>query len=232
MPRPKQCRYVSGAPRVTYFKPCGIPMRELEETTLTVEGLEALRLADAEGRTATEAAAGMGISRHTFGRVLAEARRTVARALLHGMALRIEGGDYAVHPCRCRHKEKSMIRKIAVSSEGPSLEDMVDPRFGRAGGFVVVDTATMTTEYVDNGAAQIMPQGAGIAAAEAVSNSGADAVLSGYVGPKAFAALEAAGIRVCQDMDGMTVGDAVRKFLEGGVSFAEAPNAEAGCGRS
>ena len=125
-----------------------------------------------------------------------------------------------------------MIRKIAVSSEGPSLEDMVDPRFGRAGGFVVVDTATMTTEYVDNGAAQIMPQGAGIAAAEAVSNSGADAVLSGYVGPKAFAALEAAGIRVCQDMDGMTVGDAVRKFLEGGVSFAEAPNAEAGGGRS
>ena len=50
--------------------------------------------------------------------------------------------------------------KVAVSSEGPGLESMVDPRFGRAGGFVVVDMETMQADYVDNGASQAAAQGA------------------------------------------------------------------------
>ena len=49
MPRPKHCRYVSSTPSVTYFKPSGIPLRELEEVTLSVDELEALRLADENG---------------------------------------------------------------------------------------------------------------------------------------------------------------------------------------
>lgn len=229
MPRPKQCRYVSKTPHVAYFKPKGIPLRDLEELTLSVEGLEALRLADAQGNTALEAASCMGISRHTFGRVLAEARHTVALALLEGKALRIQGGTYAIQsPCPHAHHEENVMHKVAVSSEGPSLEDMVDPRFGRAGGFVVVDTQDMSTTYIENGTAQTMPQGAGIVAAETVSASGAGVVLSGYVGPKAFMALEAAGIKVCQDMDGMTVGEAVRAFIEGRATFSASPNAAAG----
>ena len=52
--------------------------------------------------------------------------------------------------------------KIAVSSEGPGLDSMVDPRFGRAAGFVLVDTDSMAAEYLDNGASQILAQGAGI----------------------------------------------------------------------
>ena len=51
MARPRNCRYVERKPHVTYFKPRGIPMTELTETLLTVEGLEALRLADLEGLT-------------------------------------------------------------------------------------------------------------------------------------------------------------------------------------
>lgn len=96
MPRPRHCRYVSAAPQADYFKPRGIPLRELEEVTLTVEGLEALRLSDIEGLTGSEAAERMQISRHTFGRVLKEARRAVSKALVNGTALRIEGGDYAL----------------------------------------------------------------------------------------------------------------------------------------
>ncbi|MEI3479310.1 MAG: NifB/NifX family molybdenum-iron cluster-binding protein [Bilophila sp.] len=88
--------------------------------------------------------------------------------------------------------------KIAVSSEGPGLDDIVDPRFGRAGGFVIIDPETMeTSDYLDNGASQVMAQGAGIETAERVAGAGVDAVLSGYVGPKAFEALKAAGIKVC-----------------------------------
>ncbi|HHB75148.1 MAG TPA: dinitrogenase iron-molybdenum cofactor biosynthesis protein, partial [Desulfobulbus sp.] len=60
------------------------------------------------------------------------------------------------------------MKKIAVSSEGPSLDDKVDPRFGRAGGFIVVDADTMNTQYIDNGSSQVMGHGAGIQAAENV----------------------------------------------------------------
>ncbi len=96
MARPPKCRLVCKEPDVTYFKPRGVPLRSLEEVTLTVEGLEALRLSEIEGLDQDEAAARMGISRQTFGRILAEARKTVARAVVNGMGLRIEGGNYKV----------------------------------------------------------------------------------------------------------------------------------------
>ncbi|MBU1230581.1 MAG: dinitrogenase iron-molybdenum cofactor biosynthesis protein [Proteobacteria bacterium] len=117
---------------------------------------------------------------------------------------------------------------IAVTSEGPKMTDMVDPRFGRAAGFVVVDLATMAVSYVDNGGSQAMAQGAGIQAAENVARAGAGVVLSGFVGPKAFQALQAGGIQVIQNVEGMTVGQAVDKYKRGELAAAEAPNAPAG----
>ena len=242
MPRPKHCRYVSSAPSVTYFKPSGIPLRELEEVTLSVDELEALRLADREGLTAIDAAQHMRVSRHTFGRTLAAARRKVATALSQGQALRIEGGSYAVHECGCRHrhgagsvnelcpcqssnesKEISM-QKIAISSEGPTLEDWVDPRFGRAGGFVVVELPERKLDYIDNGASQMMAMGAGIETAERMAAAGVEVVLSGYVGPKAFEALTAAGIKICQDVEGLTVGEAIENYVAGKYPFASESN--------
>lgn len=121
------------------------------------------------------------------------------------------------------------MNKVAVTSEGPTMDDRVDPRFGRAGGFAIVDTETMeVVEYVDNGGSQSMSQGAGIQAAENVANAGATVLLSGFVGPKAFSALKAAGISVGQDVDNMTVREAVEKYKSGGVTMADAPNAQSG----
>lgn len=120
------------------------------------------------------------------------------------------------------------VKKIAVTSDGPTLNDKVDPRFGRAGGFVIVDLETMNVEYVDNGSSQAMAQGAGIQAAENVANAGAQVLLTGYVGPKAFTALQAAGIKIGQDVDGMTVGEAVEKFKNGEVPMADNANAQSG----
>lgn len=114
--------------------------------------------------------------------------------------------------------------KIAVSSEGPDLNAQVDPRFGRAAGFVVVDPETMAFDYFDNGTSQVMAQGAGIQAAEIVSGSGARVLLTGFVGPKAFQALTAAGIAIGQNLDNLTVREAVRRFQQGDVVMAEAPN--------
>lgn len=118
------------------------------------------------------------------------------------------------------------MARIAVTSEGPTLQHAVDPRFGRAGGFVVVDTDTMETTYVDNGASQVLAQGAGIQAAENIVNAGAEVLLTGFVGPKAFAALQAAGVRIGQDLEDLTVEQAIERFKAGAVTFATAPNRE------
>jgi predicted DNA-binding protein (UPF0251 family) len=77
---------------VVYFKPAGIPLRDLEERVLTLDEFEAMRLADVEGMPQLEASRLMGISRQTFGRILARARQTVTTCLTRGMAVRIEGG--------------------------------------------------------------------------------------------------------------------------------------------
>jgi predicted Fe-Mo cluster-binding NifX family protein len=116
------------------------------------------------------------------------------------------------------------MKKIAVSAEGPDLDGRVDPRFGRAAGFMIVDPQSMAFEYVDNGASQVLAQGAGIQAAETVAAAGAGVLLTGFVGPKAFRALAAAGIDIGQNVDNLTVREAVLKFREGGVPLADAPN--------
>ncbi len=115
------------------------------------------------------------------------------------------------------------MEKIAVSCDGPTLDGQVDPRFGRAAGFLVVDPETLESEYFDNGASQVMAQGAGIQAAETVARSGAKALLTGYVGPKAFQALSAAGIRIAQNLENLTVRQAVERYKSGEVTFDEPP---------
>lgn len=94
MPRPPIRRCVAGAPCAAYFKPQGIRMIHLQESVLSMDEFEALRLADAMGMSASEASLSMGVSRHTFGRILKKARRAVAGAIVNGRALRIEGGHY------------------------------------------------------------------------------------------------------------------------------------------
>jgi predicted DNA-binding protein (UPF0251 family)/predicted Fe-Mo cluster-binding NifX family protein len=252
--RPRKCRMVNAAPHVSYFKPRGVPIRQINEIHLTVEGYEALRLADYRKMTHASAAMQMQVSRQTFGRILAQARQTVAKALVCGLALKIHGGDYALADDALPGQEQFSVNprelspagvaaagggkpkglkddikettmaKIAITSEGPQLEDLLDPRFGRAAGFIVVDPETMEHTFIDNGASQAMAQGAGIQAAENIVNAGATALLTGYVGPKAFAALEAVGIRIGQNMENLTVRQAIDRFLQDDVDWADKPN--------
>ncbi len=95
MPRPQCCRRIQGGPAVPVFKPAGVPLRELESIAMTLDELEAMRLADLDGLYQEEAAARMGVSRSTFSRIAAAAHRKVAEALVHGKALTIEGGQVA-----------------------------------------------------------------------------------------------------------------------------------------
>jgi predicted Fe-Mo cluster-binding NifX family protein len=69
-----------------------------------------------------------------------------------------------------------------------------------------------------------MAQGAGIQAAETICRLGAGVLLTGYVGPKAFQALSAAGVEVCQDLGRMSVREAVERYCAGQVQTASGPN--------
>jgi predicted Fe-Mo cluster-binding NifX family protein len=114
--------------------------------------------------------------------------------------------------------------KIAICSEGPGLDDLLDSRFGRAAGFIIIDPDTLIFEYVNNGASQAASQGAGIQAAEILSRTKVKAVLTGSVGPKAFQALQAAGIKIGQNLENMTVRQALERYKKGQVEWATQPN--------
>ncbi len=90
MPRPRIPRCVRFKPGVFYFKPRGIPLRELEEIVLFPDELEALKLHEVDGLEQVAAAQKMKISQPTLARLLASAHQKVAEAIIKGRAIRIE----------------------------------------------------------------------------------------------------------------------------------------------
>lgn len=90
MTRPRMCRKLRFRPKTRYFKPQGIPMRQLEEVILTKEEMEAIKLKDFDGLEQIEAAEKMNTSQSTFQRILASARVRIAEAIVAGKALKIE----------------------------------------------------------------------------------------------------------------------------------------------
>ncbi len=92
MSRPSKCRRVFFNPKVRVFYPENYEGEE-EEIILTMDELEAIRLADKEGLYREDAANIMGISRQTFGNILNSAHRKIANAIIEGRVLRIEGGS-------------------------------------------------------------------------------------------------------------------------------------------
>ncbi len=103
MPRPCCPRRIGAGPPAAVFKPAGIPLRDLEPVVMSLDEFEALRLADLEGFYQEAAAERMGVSRATFGRILDAAHARVADALVHGKALRIEGGPVTQVRRGCCH---------------------------------------------------------------------------------------------------------------------------------
>jgi len=113
--------------------------------------------------------------------------------------------------------------KVAVSSTGETMDSPIDPRFGRAARFILFDTDTGTLETADNSAGLQSAQGAGIQAAETVSRLGAECLITGHCGPKAFRALEAAGIQVFVGAEG-TIAQAIEQLGEGRLRRADGPD--------
>lgn len=131
MPRRPCCKRIAGIPDVTYFKPRAVPMAVMEEVILSMEELEAMRLAHKEDLYQQEAAERMNVSRATFGRVLDAAHRKVTKALVDGCALRIEGGSFCmIGPERCQNcpAKANLAEGQPSPCEGCPVKTMKDSR--------------------------------------------------------------------------------------------------------
>jgi uncharacterized protein len=94
MVRPIKPRFLRGNPRISYFKPQGMPLRNLEEVILGADEFEAIKLHDSDNLNQTDAAKKMQISQPTFARILNRAYKKIAQALVEGYAIRIDKSDY------------------------------------------------------------------------------------------------------------------------------------------
>ncbi len=128
MPRPTKSRRVAVIPKVTYFKPAGMPIRTLEEVCLSVEEAEAIRLKDLGCLEQEQCAQRMSVSRSTFQRVLASARRKLADALANGKAIRIDGGNFEIasRRFRCRGGHEWDVPFETMVSGSPQACPMCD----------------------------------------------------------------------------------------------------------
>jgi predicted Fe-Mo cluster-binding NifX family protein len=115
--------------------------------------------------------------------------------------------------------------KIAVTSTGTDLDSEVDPRFGRAPYFLIVDSETFEFEVLDNKENVNALKGAGIQAAGMVSKKGAEVLVTGFCGPNAFKAMSAAKIGVANNASG-TVRDVVQAYLDGKLPLADSADVE------
>jgi predicted Fe-Mo cluster-binding NifX family protein len=115
--------------------------------------------------------------------------------------------------------------KVAVTAQGKTLESPVDPRFGRAQYFIVVETDSGEFEVVDNQQNLNAPQGAGIQAGSIVAERNAEVLITGHCGPNAFRTLSAAGVKVVVGAEG-TVAETLEKFKNGELKPAEGADVE------
>lgn len=113
--------------------------------------------------------------------------------------------------------------KVVVTSKGTDLSSEVDQRFGRAPHFMLIDSASgEILDVVANSAGIDAVQGAGVQAAETLSRLGAEGLVTGHCGPKAYRTLDAAGIAVYTGASG-TVGEALEQLRQGVLEQASAP---------
>ena len=116
--------------------------------------------------------------------------------------------------------------KLCVTSSGPSLDDGMDSRFGRCRYFIIVDADTLRFEAIQNPAISA-GGGAGIKAAQFVADKGVETVLTGNVGPNAYDALTAAGIKIVVGLMEITVRQAVEGFKSGKQGYTAGPSVDA-----
>lgn len=115
--------------------------------------------------------------------------------------------------------------KLIFTTAGETLDATLDPSFGRARNFLLYDLESGTGQVISNQQNLNAAQGAGIQAAQTIVKAGAQALITGHCGPKAFRVLEAAGVKV-YNTDAPTITEALARFRAGKLTEAMAANVE------
>ena len=115
--------------------------------------------------------------------------------------------------------------KIAVSSSGKDLAAQLDPRFGRASYFIILNPESMTFEVVENSQNLNLPQGAGIQAAKTIVDNKADVLITGHCGPKAFKVLQGAGVKIIIGATG-SVAEVIQQYKDGELEVGQKADVE------
>jgi predicted Fe-Mo cluster-binding NifX family protein len=118
--------------------------------------------------------------------------------------------------------------KICISSTGKDIDASIDQRFGRCQYFLIIDVETMDVKNIQN-ESTLASGGAGVQAAQIVTNEGVDTVITGNIGPNAFQILQAAGIKVFTGAHG-TIKEAIENYKKGTLKETESPNVESHSG--
>lgn len=219
MARPKRSRTITGFPEYNMFVPDGIPQRGYIE--LEIDEFEVIRLIDYKSYTHAECASKMNISRTTVTEIYARARKKIARSIMEGYPLRIEGNECIKKTGKPVLKVKGEhIMRIAVTYENGS----VFPHFGKTSQFKLYDvenneikeSQVVGTEGLGHGALAIL-----------LSNMNVDVLICGGIGRGAIMALSGSNINVVGGVTG-DCDTAVKSYLEGTLI----PDEEPTCGCS
>jgi predicted Fe-Mo cluster-binding NifX family protein len=134
----------------------------------------------------------------------------------------VAGGDDAVGKTA---DTKGNIMRVAITSQGKELSSELDPRFGRAKYFIVIDTDSGEFTAHDNSQNLNAAQGAGIQAGQNVIDLGVEAVITGNVGPKAFRTLQAGNVKIYIAATG-PVANVIEQLKVGKLQEAKQANVE------
>lgn len=221
--RPRKWRCVEGPALERMFKPAGSPVRGLERVSLTLDGLEVLRLVDLHGLSQEQAAQRLGVSRSTVSRLAAGARSAVADALVNSKVLVIGGGPVAVAQrfsdstaARGERTDEGETMVIAV----PYADGQVNAHFGQTQAFLIAEaedgTLKESTVYAVNG---LEHNHSGLA--DFLASRGVDVILAGGMGAPMQRALSGAGFDLYCGVSGPAAA-AVEAFLAGEIVQSEA----------
>lgn len=115
--------------------------------------------------------------------------------------------------------------RIVITAQGETIQSQVDPRFGRARGFIVTDENGNAPLYLANDQNLHAASGAGIQAAQHVIEENPDCIITGNVGPKAFRVLSSAQVKIFIGASG-TVADALQQFRDGALHETAVANVD------
>lgn len=222
MPRPHLCRRIGALPKNRRFAACPQNRRPAcaeefpLEIRLGLDCLEAIRLADYQGLGMDEAARRMGISRHTFGRLLRKGRGCVAKAICEGACLVLEGGECAYSSENQGEHEMSEAILVAVPSEAPGgLDAAPSAHFGHCAAYTVAKVENGRIEDVEIVANKGHEHGGCVQPVQELAQNGVKALLAGGMGMRPLNAMAEAGIKVYYSAGFSTVRDALEAFAAG-----------------